>query len=691
VDLTEANLCGIALSGANLSGAILAGADLSDADLSDCQIRSSNLCGAKLLRTSLRGAFLNQADLSGAHLEEAQLRRATLSGATLNGATLNGATLKGANLTGVCADDLVARGANFAFAKLDSSRLLRADLSGANLAAVTLTRANCQAANFSRAHLLATRFDGADLAGANLTRAMVRTTSFVEAILHRANLSDLDIWIADFTNAKFRDTVVSPRIDLADRLAEVRYRNLFFTLEYTGANVLSALDTIPADQPGIKFGLMEPIVIALDALPSIADVAPKLAAVLLREKVYSQSAAIRQFMPRLLTAMLPIWNSRLIKADEIDQELALRYLVEIEPVHWTAAPCQGAVNQLLCVPPQANAELIELAALARTAYLSSPTLAPMASALREIDAELCASSYVFVDEDGLRAVVCDPELFKRLRFASPAGQEGGEPAELPWERIWSFARSQPEQRFGDQVNCGTEALLRDYPLLRSAYGMELAPQGGGGLVMASLAGARAYAPRFRAALRSRVLGPDAKLLSWDHAQALHAHFSRFWVDAGGIEGGAARPHDGDWPMLRPEHERELWLAYESMSEVQPPEPAGMPHVPQVPDTPASRARLLLLMAAIYTHLSSSALFGTDYDSPPSLRCHARALLNRAWVLDPQLLDEASVLDWQARLSGVAFPCTSVLSAMMMLEVLTRAAGDEVLARMYFQLYPRDWR
>jgi uncharacterized protein YjbI with pentapeptide repeats len=691
-DLTEANLRGAILSDAYLNEAILAGANLEDADLSRSHMQCTNLRGASLKRAILKSACMARADLSGAELEEAQLK-----GAMLSDATLNSATLKNTNLECVRADNLVAREAKFFSTNLNCAHLVGADLSGALLPGTTLRRANCQDANFSEVNFIDAELVGADLTGANLTRARFWETSFAGATLYRADLSHLMLISADFTDAKFRDTTVSLRADLLHWITDVDFLYGFFRLELLGGGVLFAIDTISPDHADVKIRLMEQIVVALGALPSIADVAPalapKLAAVLLRKRVYAQSATIREFMPRLLKAMLPVWNARFIRVDEIDRELVLRCLVDVDPDHKTAAPCQGGMNQLLCVPPQANAGLLELAALARATYLGSPTLEPMASALREIDAELCASSYVFVHKDGLRAVVCDPALFEWLCFPPPANPDGSEPAALPWERIWSFARSGPEQRFENQVNPDTETLLGDYPLLCNAYRADRERQQVARVVTVSVAGAHDYASRFRAALRARVLGPGAKLLSWDHAQALHAQLSRFWVEADEAAGQRGRQA----PMLRPEHERKLWLAYESMMDVPAPELPEVPQTPQTPQaapgTPASRARLLLVMAAIYTYLSSSASFGTERDSPPSLRCHAQALLNRAVVLDPDLLDEASAANWQSRLSGTGgeFSCASALSDIMEEYLRARAAGDEVLARMYARLYPLAWR
>lgn len=73
------------------------------------------------------------------------------------------------------------------------------------------------------------------------------------------------------------------------------------------------------------------------------------------------------------------------------------------------------------------------------------------------------------------------------------------------------------------------------------------------------------------------------------------------------------------------------------------------------------------MAAVFSKYSSSAIFGTETESPNTLRYFAFALMEQAHQLSPQTFeDEAQYKDWTDRLLGnnSAFSCTALLSTIM---------------------------
>lgn len=77
VDLTDANLSGVALNGADLVRTVLIRANLSDANLSHADLTGADLTGADLRRANLTGAdftdaFLYKTDLTGASLTGAK-------------------------------------------------------------------------------------------------------------------------------------------------------------------------------------------------------------------------------------------------------------------------------------------------------------------------------------------------------------------------------------------------------------------------------------------------------------------------------------------------------------------------------------------------------------------------------------------------------------------------------------------
>ena len=164
-DLAGADLTRVSFFGANLTGANLAGADLT---------------GASFFAADLSGAILTCVHLNNANMTSVPLVRANLSNANLTGATLTQANLSGASLEK---------------ADLNGTVLDEADLSGAVLSGADLTGATLSGAHLNGAYLNNSDLSGAVLYGADLSKTW----------LMDANLTE-----ANFTGAKFADTIFEP-------------------------------------------------------------------------------------------------------------------------------------------------------------------------------------------------------------------------------------------------------------------------------------------------------------------------------------------------------------------------------------------------------------------------------------------------------------------------------------------------
>jgi uncharacterized protein YjbI with pentapeptide repeats len=161
------------LASADLKAAVMPNINLQEADLSD-----SNLQGA---------------DLSGADLSQADLSRANLHAARLVGANLTGANLVGANFSDTDLTD----------ARLDKTYLRLADFTRANLTRATLVEADGRGwletddkKNIRERH---TSFQEAILRGANLSEAYLRMCNFRGADLSEAKLISADLSGVDAT------------------------------------------------------------------------------------------------------------------------------------------------------------------------------------------------------------------------------------------------------------------------------------------------------------------------------------------------------------------------------------------------------------------------------------------------------------------------------------------------------------
>ncbi|EOZ4303590.1 SPI-1 type III secretion system effector HECT-type E3 ubiquitin transferase SopA [Salmonella enterica] len=84
-------------------------------------------------------------------------------------------------------------------------------------------------------------------------------------------------------------------------------------------------------------------------------------------------------------------------------------------------------------------------------------------------------------------------------------------------------------------------------------------------------------------------------------------------------------------------------------------------------TPQKQAETLFCLSTAFARYSSSAIFGTEHDSPPALRGYAEALMQKAWELSPAIFPSSEQFtDWSDRFHGLhgAFTCTSVVADSM---------------------------
>ncbi|ASG55199.1 type III secretion system effector HECT-type E3 ubiquitin transferase [Salmonella bongori] len=81
-------------------------------------------------------------------------------------------------------------------------------------------------------------------------------------------------------------------------------------------------------------------------------------------------------------------------------------------------------------------------------------------------------------------------------------------------------------------------------------------------------------------------------------------------------------------------------------------------------TPQKQAETLFCLSTAFARYSSSAIFGTEHDSPTILRGYAEALMQKAYELSPEIFPSVDKLtDWSNRFHGLhnAFTCTSIVA------------------------------
>lgn len=262
------------------------------ASLHGCDLAGANLRGAELSGADLRGALLESSDLSGAKLDGADLSEVALTGATLDDVHGAAARLDGANLSCTRAHRAIFRGASFRSVQASDADWNQADLSGARFEQwiapnIQLTGANLSRTALTDSVLLHTKADGslwsntvwrqtialgsafnasewheaaltrsvlmesclvgsvwsgavlnrvqagggADWSGADLCHMNAEHSSWRDATLIEANLSDGEFRSCDFSGTRLTDAVLERTLF---------YRSLFMGGALSGCHAQSA-------------------------------------------------------------------------------------------------------------------------------------------------------------------------------------------------------------------------------------------------------------------------------------------------------------------------------------------------------------------------------------------------------------------------------------------------------------------
>ena len=171
IDASGCDLTNLSLERSNLSKATFRGANLTGVDFRGANLQGANLMGTNLTGVDLRGANLQGVILGSADLSGFDFQGADLSGANLQGAYLNQANLSNTNLLG----------ANLIYAKLRNANLF-----GANLTDVKLMSAICLYANFTLSDLTRAKVNGADFSFAKFNQTILSDVIWYRAILNKS-------------------------------------------------------------------------------------------------------------------------------------------------------------------------------------------------------------------------------------------------------------------------------------------------------------------------------------------------------------------------------------------------------------------------------------------------------------------------------------------------------------------------
>src|SRR5471030_301175 len=628
-NLNGAKLIGAKLIGANLNGAKLTGADLTGADLSEADLLRAKLIGAKLIGANLNGANLNGADLlranlSGASLSKAKLNRANLREAKLNRASLSEADLSEADLSG----------ADLSGANLNRTNLREAKLNGANLRGVNLFMANLSEASLSGTSLL-----GANLNGANLNGASLFIANLAGANLNGADLSNISqewalLWLPNWDSAwldAYLNHINNPEsgslLTMMDSIDE-QYADVKLRM---ARELMTLLQNTTADTSSVALPLMD----------------------ILSKPPYTDEADIAAWLDTVCTTYIDRNNGQVLpwNAGIFNQSVGL----------FTRRPALMLSH---------NAAFIQIVAQGM-AENSTPAMKEKAAALYEtyLQHERIKpyGETAFFGDYGQKPDWENPEAVNFIILPAVQSGASSEPRTVSamllsqtslegmlsprpdsaWNNVYLYRG--PDHCLTDGERPAPDDLFaRAFPLFNGPY--QHMQNTAKFLLLLKTLNLGNLETAFVSATWAR--NSSSKLVSAADQKTLKDIFAPKLTYS---------PESGRYG-LNDAHYEELLSAYGLTSA-----------------SDADKGKTLLCLAALFIKYSSSAVFGTETESPSALRQYAYALMAKAHSLDGNLVDKGTLANWTNSLLGLkgVFTCSAVLSNLMV--ELIRSRFPEVLS------------
>src|SRR5471032_9887 len=598
-------------------------------DLQLANLNGAKLIGAKLIGANLNGAKLTGADLTGADLSEADLLRAKLIGAKLIGANLNGANLNGADLLRANLS-----GADLSGAKLNRANLREAKLNGANLRGVNLFMANLSEASLSGTSLL-----GANLNGANLNGASLFIANLAGANLNGADLSNISqewalLWL--------------PNWDSASLDAYLNHIN-----NPESGSLLTMMDSIDEQYADVKLRMARELMTLLqNTTADTSSVALPLMDILSKPP-YTDEADIAAWLDTVCTTYIDRNNGQVLpwNAGIFNQSVGL----------FTRRPALMLSH---------NAAFIQIVAQGM-AENSTPAMKEKAAALYEtyLQHERIKpyGETAFFGDYGQKPDWENPEAVNFIILPAVQSGASSEPRTVSamllsqtslegmlsprpdsaWNNVYLYRG--PDHCLTDGERPAPDDLFaRAFPLFNGPY--QHMQNTAKFLLLLKTLNLGNLETAFVSATWAR--NSSSKLVSAADQKTLKDIFAPKLTYS---------PESGRYG-LNDAHYEELLSAYGLTSA-----------------SDADKGKTLLCLAALFIKYSSSAVFGTETESPSALRQYAYALMAKAHSLDGNLVDKGTLANWTNSLLGLkgVFTCSAVLSNLMV--ELIRSRFPEVLS------------
>jgi uncharacterized protein YjbI with pentapeptide repeats len=635
IDLQDANLASLPLSRVNLSHAELQHADLNHSKLKNALLIAANLTKTNLSQANLRGADLHDADLSGADL----------GGANLRGANLHGANLRGVNLTDVDLFGVDLRAADLAGANLTNVKLIGAKLAGAsfrgatfakvNLLGVDLRKVDLREVDFRKTNIYITTLRGINLSGANLSGKNLSGLDLRGADLSGADLSSADLSGANLSEAKLAGA------NLCDiKLPSWNQDNLDRYLNHINnrSSLLKTIASIDLKYRDEKIALVHQLINSLDQrCPdiSLSSVVEPLLNILANAPYNQDPKIINWLNDNILPLYLAKYDTSMMP-------------IPTDPLLATLLSCISKQKELMFSHNGAFIQLISQAMAGNSCfrhqtktlynyYLQDNRIIPYTEgnfgdyagqadwSTRDADNLILLSvqsnsDYAMIMSQNQLQQMLDMQTEKAdinwHGFYLYQGQENIGPADYQLDNLFQyhFKLFMPNYRF-HQSQASFKKLLASLALgdLQSIF-------------------------------QTAITQPfcQIKLIDFASQAKLAVIFNHKFKQytENGVTGY----------RLTDNYRQQLLQAYDLSNADR-----------------STQAETLLSLAAVFSKYSSSAIFGTETESPNALRYFAFALMEQAYQLAPEIFSsEEQYQDWSNRLLGNdnAFSCTAVLFTIM---------------------------
>src|SRR5476649_2461205 len=546
------------------------------------------------------------------------LQKANLSGTALSEVDLSGVDLSWANLSW----------ANLSGANLNGADQGRAGLSSANLRSANLRGANLSGAALGRADLSWTALSEVDLSWANLSGANLYEAHLSGANLNRANLSNILqeealLYLPSEWNSTALDTYLN------------HINNL------TGGSLLTMMDSIDEQYADVKLRMARELMASLQNTTADTSSAALPLMDILSKAPYTGDAEINAWLDTLCERYLSQYNGQVLPENAGVFNQSVDLFTRQSELMFTH---NGAFIQIIAQGMAENSTpaMKEKAAVLYETYLQQEQVKPYCSLDDFGDGE---GKPDWADKHAVNFILLSarPAAVSAM-LLSQASLKGmlSPRADAQWDRFYLY--NSPDHCLAAKEYPHLNTLFaNDFPLFNGPY--QHIQNSAKFLLLLKTLNLGSLETAFVCATDAKYSA--TKLVDDDAQIRLGEIFHPKLVSS------LLQPRGNG---LEEAHYGELIHAY---------------NLTQASST--DKAKTLLCLAALFTKYSSSAVFGTEHESPQLLRHYAYALMEKAHGLDESLVDKGTLANWTNRLLGLnkAFTCSAVLSNLMVEHIRSR--------------------